>query len=89
MSALVLNLYAPVTVADGRWVARNHQGSLYSLVRVGGSVRRTEESAAHGEGEEVLAQIAALTESELRRVLGDKAFQQCRDGKLDLLPEVK
>lgn len=60
VSALVLNLYAPVTVADGRWVARNHQGSLYSLVRVGGSVRRTEESAAHGEGEEVLAQIAAL-----------------------------
>lgn len=34
VSALVLNLYAPVTVDDGRWVAANHQGSLYSLARV-------------------------------------------------------
>ena len=33
VSALVLNLYAPVTVSDGRWVAANHQGSLYSVAR--------------------------------------------------------
>jgi 4-amino-4-deoxy-L-arabinose transferase-like glycosyltransferase len=34
VSALALNLYGPVTVVDGRWVAANHQGSLYSLARV-------------------------------------------------------
>ena len=50
VSALVLNLYGPVTVSDGRWVAANHQGSLYSLARVGAGrddVRRTGESATH------------------------------------------
>jgi len=36
VSALALNLYRPVTATDGRWVAANHQGSLYSLARVGG-----------------------------------------------------
>ena len=62
VSALVLNLYAPVTVSDGRWVAANHQGSLYSVARrvgvVGGDVRRTQESATHAD--DVLEQIAAL-----------------------------
>ena len=76
VSALVLNLLAPVTVDDSRWVAANHQGSLYSLARVGvgdaGDVRRTqerathEESASHEEGashkDDVLEQLAALYE---------------------------
>jgi len=50
VSALVLNLFAPVAVNDARWVATNHQGSLYSLARVGAGrddVRRTGESATH------------------------------------------
>jgi hypothetical protein len=36
-----------------------------------------------------LAQLAALTEAELRRVLGEKAFQRCRAAKLGLLSEDK
>ena len=59
VSALALNLYAPVTADDGRWVAANHQGSLYSLARVGGDGRHPSESATH---EDVLEQIAALYE---------------------------
>ncbi len=58
VSALVLNLYGPVTVSDGRWVAANHQGSLYSVARR--DVRRTQESATHAEAGDVLEQIAAL-----------------------------
>jgi len=36
-----------------------------------------------------LAQVTALTEAELRRLLGEKVYRQCREAKLELLPEVK
>ena len=78
VSALALNLYGPVTVNDGRWVVANHQGSLYSLARVGaagashflewmapsGAGRENVRRTAESasHGEDVLEQIAALYE---------------------------
>ena len=83
-----LSLYRTVHEAVGRpqvvkayevsQVARAEAGRLAADASLDDDARRQR-----------LAQIAALTESELRQTLGEKAFQQCRDGKLNLLRKVK